>query len=93
VIVQSVSSTTFSAVFANSHSGTYNIAQSALASVAFKNGTNASAYTATTYNIPRSTNIILGGDVITIQRVSNDSTGLATPAFKAIIDWAPSGAL
>lgn len=91
VVVTAITSTTFSAVFANTHSGTYNIAQAPLATTTFASGTNAAAYTPISFNIPRGSNTCKGGDVITIQRVSN-GTGLASTAFVAAIDWVPSGA-
>lgn len=94
VIVTAITSTTFTAVFANTHSGTYNIAQAPLATITFGNGTNAVAYTALSWAIgsssfPLNRNYIRGGDVITIQRASN-GTGLASTAFLAEIDWVPS---
>lgn len=89
VIVQSVTSTTFSAIFANTHSGTYNIVQSPLASVSFVNGTNAAAWTPLQYKAKA--NVVQRGDVITVQRVSSTSTGLASPAYIASIDWTSAG--
>lgn len=92
VVVTAVTSTTFSAIFANTHSGTYNIAQAPIATITFGNGTNAAAYTPITLTAPRTSNYCRGGDVITIQRVSNGS-GLASTAFLASCDWVPSGTM
>jgi hypothetical protein len=89
VIVQKTTSTTFDAVFANTHSGTYNIVQTPLASITFDNGVNAAAWTPLQFTAKR--NIVQRGDVITVQRVSSTSTGLASPAYEAAIDWASAG--
>lgn len=91
VNVTAVTSTTFSAVFANAHSSTYNIVQAPLVTLAFVSGTNAAAYTPISFSITRGSNTVRGGDVITIQRVSAGA-GLATTAYAASIDWVPSGA-
>lgn len=90
VVIYNLTSTTFQANFANGHSGAYTITSAPLATTTFKNGVNASAIVPIQF--PRVINYIRGGDVITIQRVSNDSTGLATPIFDARIDWIGSGA-
>lgn len=90
VIVTGITSTTFTTVFANTHSGTYNIVQAPLATITFASGTNASAFTPIQF--ARVPNTVQRGDVITIQRVSSDSTGLANPAFQAGFDWSSSGA-
>lgn len=89
VIPYSITSTTFTANFANTHSGTYNIISAPLASIAFVSGTNASAYVPIQF--PRIANTVKAGDVITIARVSSNSTGLASPAYYAAVDWSAAG--
>lgn len=85
VVVTAVTSTTFTAVFANTHSGTYNIVQAPLATITFASGTNAAAWTPIQFTALQ--NIVKAGDVITIQRASSNATGLATTAYLAQIDW------
>lgn len=68
VIVTAVTNTTFTAVFANTHSGTYNI-QSASYSGPFE---------------------LQEGDTLSFQRLSNNATGLASPAGLIQIEWVPS---
>lgn len=93
VVVTNVTSTSFTAVFANTHSGTYTIVQAPLATVTFASGTNAVAYTPIKFAVPKNSNTIQGGDILTIARISSNATGLATTAYLAGIDWVPSGAV
>lgn len=72
VTVKTVTNTTFTADFANGHSGGYTIS---LASPA---------------NIPVE---IQAGDVITINRLSNNVTGLATPTMLVEVEWVASKVL
>lgn len=85
VTVASVTNTTFTATFVNGHSGAYTLVSAPLASITFSNGVNATAWVpvqlAATPN-----NVLLAGDVITLQRFTN-GTGIATPALTVTIDW------
>lgn len=89
VVVTAVTSTTFTTVFANTHSGTYNIVQAPLATITFASGTNAAAWTPIQFAALN--NIVQHGDVITIQRASSNATGLATTAYLAQAEWTPIG--
>jgi hypothetical protein len=89
VVIYNLTPTTFQATFANGHSGAYAITSAPLASTTFQTGVNASAIVPIQF--ASAINYIKGGDVITIKRVSNNVTGLATPAFDARIDWVPAG--
>lgn len=74
VVVTAVTSTTFTATFANGHSGGYTIAISEVALVPH----NIAALAA---------NVLLPNDIITFKRVSSNATGLASPATTVQIDW------
>lgn len=76
VVVTAVTSTTFTANFANGHSGGYTIAIAEVALVAHQ----------LTALAP---NKLLPGDILTFARVSSNSTGLASPAVTVQLDWAP----
>lgn len=79
VLVTSVTATTFTANFANGHSGAYTIA---IAELAFVNHQ---------FYVPMGPfNAILPGDVVTLQRISN-GTGLANPALTVGLDLVPTG--
>lgn len=89
VVVTATTSTTFTATFANTHSGTWNVVSAPLASVTYASGTNEAAL------VPRqiaalAPNVILPGDILTFKRVSSNATGLASPAATVQIDWAPA---
>lgn len=79
VQVTAVTNTTFTATFVNGHSGGYTIVSGT------NNAVMGSNYIAT--NQPFE---ILPGDTLTLNRVSNNVTGLATPALVAEIEWVPS---
>jgi hypothetical protein len=81
-------SNTITANFANTHSGTYNVVSTPLASVSYGNGTNDAARVAR--QIVALPNTVKPGDVLTVVRVSA-GTGLATPAGSASIEWVESG--
>lgn len=89
VTVQSVTSTTFTATFANGHSGAYAIASAPLATVTYANGTNDTKWVQRNM-IVQKTNFIKGGDVLTVARVSSNATGLASPIGFLNIDWITS---
>jgi hypothetical protein len=90
VVVTAVTATTFTATFANTHSSTWNVVSAPLASVAY-NLTSVTETALTPHQIAAlKPNILLPGDIITFQRVSNDSTGLASPAVTVQLDWAPA---
>lgn len=86
VVVTAVTSTTFTATFAQTHSSTWTIVSAPLASVTYASGTNETALTpheiATTYT----PNALLPGDILTFKRVSSNSTGLASPAVTVQVD-------
>lgn len=90
VVVQSVNNSagTFTATFANGHSGAYTIVSAPLATITYSNGVNATKWVPV--QLKANTNYIAPGDVVTIQRLSN-GTGLATPALTVTIDWANAG--
>lgn len=93
VVVQSVNTSTgtFTANFANGHSGAYTIVSAPLATVTFASGQNATAYVPLQYAATPG-NAFLGtaNDVLTIARVSA-GTGLASPAFHVTAEWVPAG--
>lgn len=89
VVVTAVTSTTFTATFANTHSSTWNIVSAPLVSITYASGTNETALTPHQIAALKP-NILLPGDIITFQRVSSDSTGLASPATTVQLDWAPA---
>lgn len=87
VQVTAIGASGFTAVFANGHSGAYTITSSNLASVIY----NAPGVTESTL-VPHQLNPALvapikGGDVLTLQRVSNNVTGLASPAVTVLLDY------
>jgi septal ring-binding cell division protein DamX len=89
IVVTVVTATTFTATFANTHSGTWNVVSAPLASVAYS-----SAPVTETALVPRQVaalapNVIASGDIITFKRVSSNATGLASPALTVQLDWAP----
>jgi hypothetical protein len=88
VTVLAVSSTTFTVTaFANNHSGAYTITSTPIAAITFSSGVNATAWVSVPLAVNK--NMLVGGDVLTIARVSA-GTGLATPAFYVGIDWVAS---
>lgn len=83
----------FAATFANNHSGAYTIKSSNLFSINY-NATGVTETAYTPHQLPDLTNNIalifsqiLPGDVLTFQRVSSDSTGLASPAVGVMIEY------
>lgn len=84
IVVSAVTPTTFTATFANTHSGTYNLVSAPLATVTFGNGTNAAAYTP--YLLKPLANALSAGDVLTLQRFHN-GTGAVAPAMTCTVDW------
>lgn len=90
VTVLSVTATTFTATFANSHSGAYNIASVPLATITYASGTNDSKWVPRTLTVQK-VNQVLKGDLITVARVSSNVTGLASPVGLVVIDWDSSG--
>ncbi len=80
VVVTSVTSTTFTATFANGHSGAYVIAIAEVALVPHQ------------FNVlVNNAQALLPGDIVTIARLSNNATGLASPALTVILDLVPAG--
>ena len=91
VVVTAVTPTTFTAAFANNHSGAYTITSAPLATITYAAGVNEAAFVPHQFTIPMSpANQLNAGDVVTIQRISN-GTGLANPAFTAGLDMVPAG--
>ncbi len=86
VVPISVTATTFTAVFANTHSASFAIVSQPLVTIAYKTGTNEAAYTPDNLKAVQK-NLILPGDVITLQRVSSDATGLAQPNVLVDLDF------
>jgi hypothetical protein len=89
VTVQSVTATTFTATFANGHSGAYAITSAPLATVTYANGTNDSKWVPRTLTTQK-VNEVRKGDVITVARVSA-GTGLASPVGMVVLDWVNAG--
>ncbi len=86
VVPVAVTATTFSAVFANTHSNGFAIVAAPLATIAYKTGTNEVAYTPRNL-VAVQKNLILPGDVVTLQRVSSDATGLTQPNVLVELDF------
>jgi len=78
------------AVFANTHSGTYNVVSTPLAQRVY----NSSSVTDAAW-VPRQIaalpNTLKPGDVITVKRLSNDATGLASVAATVGYEWVCAG--
>ena len=91
VVVSSVTGTTFTATFVNGHSGGYTITAAPLATITYASGVSSAAFVQTQL-AANSGNVVLGGDVLTLQRVSN-GTGLATPSLTVTLDWVNTGTL
>jgi len=92
VIVNAVTATTFTATFANGHSGAYTITSSPIGSIVFSAATVVATSllpTQLSLIVPLGTSPLIAGDVLTLQRVSSNATGLATPATTAIAEWVP----
>lgn len=86
VLVTAIGNGTFTANFANSHSGAFTITSTQLALVNY----NAPAVTETAYVPHQLTPLfspILPGDVITLQRLSNNATGLASPSVGVMLEY------
>ena len=90
VTVASVTQTTFTATFANGHSGGYTITSAPLATITYASGTNDTKWVPRTLTTQK-TNFVQKGDIITVARVSSNSTGLASPAGVLVLDWANAG--
>lgn len=91
VTVNAITSTTFTATFANGHSGAYTIVAAPMATVTYASGTNETAFVPHQFNVPVGNwNMLKSGDCVTIQRVSN-GTGLASPALTVGVDLVPAG--
>lgn len=84
IVVSAVTPTTFTAVFANTHSGTYNLVSAPVATVTFANGTNATAFVP--FLLKPIANTLVAGDVLTLQRFHN-GTGAVAPAGTCTVDW------
>lgn len=78
VVVTAVTATTFTATFANTHSGTYDIATAA----------TTIGNTTTVSNEPF---VLQGGDVAAVERLSNNVTGIATPVGQVMLELLPAG--
>ncbi len=78
VQVTAVTATTFTATWANTHSGTYNIATTPQTT-----GNNTI--------VANEPFVILGGDVLALGRVSNNATGIATPLLQVAVELLPAG--
>lgn len=91
VTVSAVTPTTFTATFANGHSGAYTIVSAPFASITYASGTNEVAFVPHQFNVPvTNANMLKPGDCVTIQRVSN-GTGLASPPLTVGVDLVPAG--
>ncbi len=91
VVVQSTTATTFTATFANGHSGAYTIIQAPLAIITYSATTVVTqALNAALFNPPYLNNILLPGDILTVYRNANNATGLATPASTWMFEFVPA---
>lgn len=93
VYVYNVTSTTFTANFANNHSGGYTIVAAPIATVTYGSGTNDTKWIPRNFGLSGMTQKVIyiqRNDVLTIARVSA-GTGLASPAGFIQLDWEPSG--
>jgi len=86
VVVEAITSTTFTATFANTHSSTWNVVSAPLISVTYASGTNETALVPHEIVTQYTANSIHPGDIITFKRVSSNSTGLASPAVTVQLD-------
>lgn len=87
VIVDAVTATTFTATFANTHSGTYNLVSTPIASVTFGVGTNATAWVPFLVKpLVGPNNVLQAGDVLTLAR-THTSTGQTAGAMLCAVDW------
>ena len=86
VQVTAVTATTFTATFANNHSGAYTIATAG--------NPNGPGLVSGLNSAPNSGNgdafEIRGGDVLKLERLSNNVTGLASDAGILQVEWVPS---
>jgi len=93
VTVQSTTATTATAVFANGHSGGYTIKSAPIASYAFTSGKNLVALKSLQI-APTKSNVMnqfRAGDMLTVQRISSNGTGLAMPAITNVqVSWTPA---
>jgi hypothetical protein len=78
------------AVFANTHSGTYNVVATPLASLAYSSS-SVTDIAWTPRQLAALPNTILPGDVITVKRLSNNATGLASVAATVGYEWVCAG--
>jgi len=93
VTVSAVTATTFTATFANNHSGAYTIKSAPIASYGPYSATTVVS-TALLPQIATMTtpyNIFLPNDVLTFARTSNNATGLISPAGTLFVEWVPAG--
>ncbi len=87
VQVTAISGGTFTATFANSHSGAYTITSTYLVAVDYNgSGVTETAYTPHQLQ-PAIVQPVKGGDILTFQRLSSDSTGLASPAVTVTLEY------
>lgn len=85
--ITAVTNTTATATFALTHSGAYTIQSSAL----FDPATSATAQVAGSNTLYNNTPFELqGGDVVTVNRLSNNATGVATPLLLVQCELVPS---
>ncbi len=90
VTVLSTTATTFTATFANGHSGAYTITYAPLGTIAYSAATVISqANNAVLFNPPVGNSVLLPGDVLTYQRVTT-GTGLATPFQAVQVEYVPA---
>lgn len=91
VVVQSVTATTFTATFANGHSGAYTITYAPLATINYNLTTVISQQWNTVLFVPTQfNNVLLAGDIVTYQRTSNNVTGLALPLMTMEYEYVPA---
>jgi len=89
VIVTAVTSTTFTATFANTHSSTWNIVSAPLAAVTYSSAPVTETALTPHQISAQLPNVLLPGDILTFKRVSSNATGLASPALTVQVDWVP----
>ncbi len=91
VVVQAVTATTFTATFGFTHSTGTAVTQTPLASITYNATTVISqANNAVLFNPVQVNNIVQPGDVVTINRNANNSTGLITPQVAWELELVPA---
>jgi hypothetical protein len=91
VVVQSVTATTFTATFTSTHTTGTVVTSTPLATITYSATTVISqAMNAVLFNPVQINNIVMPGDVVTINRNANNATGLITPQVAWELELVPA---